>query len=306
MRKEAGMDDTGRHQPAAIRAQHRAEDLARRLPPLLVAAERIAATVAQGAHGRRRVGTGETFWQFRRYQPGDAHNRIDWRQSAKTAHVFVRENEWEAAQTVWIWRDNSPSMNWRSARPLPTKRDRADLIALALAALLLRGGERVQLDGSDVPPSSARSILPRLADGLTAAASRHDGHGLPPAGVELPRHAQAVLIGDLLSPLDDIQAAVSRLTARGVRGHLVQVLDPGEETLPYEGRIRFKGLEGEGSLLVPRVDGVRDAYLDRLAAQRDGLAAIARAAGWTLTLHRTDKPPQTALLSLWAALSGEG
>ncbi len=301
------MDSSGRHLPASIRAQHRAEDLARRLPPLLVQAERIAATVAQGAHGRRRTGTGETFWQFRRYQPGDAYNRIDWRQSAKTAHVFVRENEWEAAQTVWIWRDDSPSMNWRSGRELDTKRHRADLIALALAALLLRGGERVQLAGSDVPPSAARSILPRLADWVTGQANHHyRGHGLPPAEVQLPRHAQAVLIGDLLSPLDEIQAAVGRLAGRGVRGHLVQVLDPGEETLPYEGRVRFKGLEGEGSLLVPRVDGVRDAYLDRLAAQRDGLAAIARTAGWTLTLHRTDRPPQTALLSLWAALAGEG
>lgn len=294
------------HPPAAIRAQHRAEELAGRLPPLLVAAERIAATVAQGAHGRRRVGTGETFWQFRRYQPGDAHNRIDWRQSGKTAHVFVRENEWEAAQTVWIWRDDSPSMHWRSGKSLPTKRDRADLVSLALAALLLRGGERVALAGSDVPASAARSMLPRLADWLTGQAHFHAGSGLPPADTPLPRHAQAVLIGDLLSPLPDIQAAISRLATRGVRGHLVQMLDPGEETLPYEGRVRFKGLEGEGSLLVPRVGGIRDAYLDRLAAQRDGLAAMARAAGWTLTLHRTDKPPQMALLSLWSALSGEG
>ena len=187
-----------------------------------------------------------------------------------------------------------------------TKRDRADLLALALSALLLRGGERVQLAGSDVPPSAARSILPRLADWLTGQIYFHEGAGLPSTAVQLPRHAQAVLIGDLLSPLPEIEAAVAALSARGVRGHLVQVLDPGEETLPYAGRVRFKGLEGEGSLLVPRVDGVREAYLDRLAAQRDGLAAIARATGWTLTLHRTDKPPQTALLSLWAALSGEG
>lgn len=299
------MDSTGRHQPAAIRAQHRAEDLARSLPPLLVAAERIAATVAQGAHGRRRVGTGETFWQFRRYQTGDAYNRIDWRQTGKSAHIFVRENEWEAAQTAWLWRDDSPSMNWRSSRDLPTKRDRADLIALALSALLLRGGERVLLAGSDVPASAARSILPRLADWLTGQIYFHQGIGLPSATVQLPRHAQAVLIGDLLSPLEQIDAAISGLAARGIRGHLVQVLDPGEETLPYEGRVRFKGLEGEGLLLVPRVDGVREAYLDRLAAQRDGLAAIARKTGWTLTLHRTDKPPQTALLSLWTALAGE-
>lgn len=287
---------------AALRAQHRAEDLALRLPPLLVAAERVAASVAPGTHGRRRVGTGEAFWQFRRYQPGDAHNRIDWRQSAKSAHVFVRETEWEAAQTVWLWRDDSPSMNWRSARALPTKRDRADLLTLALSVLLVRGGERVLLADSGIPASAARSIMPRLAMAMTAASARHDGPGLPPP-VTLPRHAQAVLVGDLLAPLGEIRQAVEALAVGGVRGHLVQVLDPAEEMLPFDGRVEFHGLEGEGALLVPRVDQVRDAYRERLAAQRDGLAALARSFGWTLTLHRTDKPPQTALLSLWAALS---
>jgi uncharacterized protein (DUF58 family) len=111
--------------PAAI--QHRAEQLAARLPPLLVEAERVATTVAQGVHGRRRVGQGETFWQFRQYQPGDAPQRIDWRESAKSQRVYVRETEWEAAQSVWLWRDGSPSMNWTSTKLLPTKEARARL-----------------------------------------------------------------------------------------------------------------------------------------------------------------------------------
>jgi len=289
---------------ASLRAQHRAEDLALRLPPLLVAAERVAATVAQGVHGRRRVGTGETFWQFRRYQTGDSATAIDWRQSAKNAHVFVRENEWEAAQSVWLWRDASPSMAWRSDRTLPTKRERADLLMLALAVLLVRGGERVALLGSAIPPSAARSITPRLALHLTEEAGRNDGTGLP-VPEPLPRHAQVVVIGDLLSPLGEVQSVVSALTGRGLRGHLVQVLDPAEETLPFAGRVEFTGLEGEEELLVPRVEGIRDAYLERLAAQKQGLADLARAAGWSYTLHRTDRPPQTALLSLWGALSME-
>src|SRR6185369_11263876 len=125
--------------------QHRAEELAARLPPLLVAAERVAATVAQGVHGRRRVGTGETFWQFRQYQPGDAVQRIDWRESAKSQRVYVRETEWEAAQSVWLWRDASPSMDYASRPDLPTKAARADLLVVALAALLVRGGERVTM-----------------------------------------------------------------------------------------------------------------------------------------------------------------
>src|SRR5215472_8820812 len=100
----------------ALRLQHRAEQAAAALPPLLVAATRVAATVAQGVHGRRRVGQGETFWQFRQYQPGDSAQRIDWRESAKSQRLYVRETEWEAAQSVWLWRDASASMDYASTR----------------------------------------------------------------------------------------------------------------------------------------------------------------------------------------------
>ena len=117
------------------RLRHCAEQLAAPLPPLLVAAERVAATVAQGVHGRRRVGSGETFWQFRRYQSGDPAAAIDWRQSAKSQRLFVRETEWEAAQSVWLWRDASPSMRYRSRAARAEKIERASLLALALAVL---------------------------------------------------------------------------------------------------------------------------------------------------------------------------
>lgn len=292
----------------ALRAQQRAETLAARLPPLLVAAERVAATVAQGVHGRRRVGLGETFWQFRRYHVGDSPGMIDWRQSGKSRHVFVRENEWEAAQTVWLWRDRSPSMAYRSARALPTKRERADLLLLAAAVLLIRGGERVALLNSGVRPDHGKNALNRMAtlltDPRTGGTAAPAGDGLP--RVEpLPRHAQVVLLGDLLSPLPEIHATVAGLTGRGVRGHLLQILDPAEETLPFDGRVEFEGLEGEEELLVPRVEAVRGAYLDRLRAHQEGLAALARAAGWTFAVHRTDRPPQSALLGLWGALARE-
>jgi len=288
----------------SLRAQQRAEALAGRLPPLLVAAERVAATVAQGVHGRRRVGLGETFWQFRRYQPGDSPSMIDWRQSGKTQPVYVRENEWEAAQSVWLWRDHSASMDYRSDAALPTKRDRAELLLLALTVLLVRGGERVALLNAGGRPDHGKHALHRVAALLTDPRGTPPGDGLP-RSEPLPRHAQVVLFGDLLSPLPDVHATVSALSGRGLRGHLLQVLDPAEDTLPFDGRVEFTGLEGEDEVLVPRVEAVRDAYRERLKAHQEGLAALARAAGWSFAVHRTDRPPQAALLGLWGALSRE-
>ena len=278
--------------------QH-AEEAAASLPPLLVAAERVATTVAQGVHGRRRVGTGETFWQFRQYELSDPASRIDWRESAKSQRLYVRETEWEAAQSVYLWRDASPSMNYGSVRGGPTKRARADLLALALAVLLLRGGERVSLLGSGLAPSHSRAMLDRLSVLL----GRDEVGASLPAFEPLPRHAHLVLMGDLLSPLDDIHALVARFAAAGVKGHLLQILDPAEETLPFNGRVRFEGLEREAPLLISRVETVREAYEAALARHREGLAAIARAALWSFGTHRTDRPPPAALLALYAALA---
>ncbi len=277
----------------------RAEAAAARLPPLVVAAERIAATVMQGVHGRRRSGHGDAFWQFRPYTAGDAAASVDWRQSAKADRLFVRETEWEAAQTVLLWRDPSPSMNWRSGRELETKAERADLLLLALASLLLRGGERVRLVPGDRRAFMGRAALPALA----AALMRPMPEGSPALDLSVPRHARLVMIGDFLQPIPDIQAALSSFAARPVRGQMLQVMDPAEETLPYAGRIRFDGLEGEAPLLVPRVETIRPLYAERLAAHRAGISTMARAAGWGFSTHRTDHPPHAALLALWQALA---
>jgi uncharacterized protein (DUF58 family) len=290
--------------PAQPALRQRAEQLAASLPPLMAAAERVAATVAQGVHGRRRVGPGESFWQFRRYQPGDAAGRVDWRQSAKSQKYFVRENEWEAAQSVWLWRDGSASMRYRSAAAETEKLERATLLLLALAALLIRGGERVALLGAQERPASGRAALTRLAERLLG-----DGEAETaslPAPERLPRHARLVLIGDFLSPLPELDRLVRDYAGQGLRGHLLQTLDPAEEDLPFRGRTRFEGVEGEGQLTVGRAETLREAYVNRLAARREALAGLARSVGWTAAFHRTDRAPQTALLALYGALESDG
>ena len=285
---------------AALDVRRRAERAAASLPPLLVAARRVAATVHQGVHGRRRPGPGETFWQFRRYEPGDPAAAIDWRQSARSARLYVREREWEASQSVWLWRDGSPSMDFASRKQGETKKERASLLLLAVASLLLGGGERVALFGAGRRPVRGAAALTRLAETLCAEAD--SGAGLPPRDW-LPRYAHAVLIGDFLDPAEEIDAAVRRLAGLGVSGCLLQVLDPAEETLPFSGRVRFAGLEGGPEPVIGRVEAARVEYRARLEAQRAALAATARRAGWTFLSHRSDRAPETALLALYLALS---
>ncbi len=285
-----------------------AERLVSTLPPLLIAAERVAATVAQGVHGRRRVGTGETFWQFRQYQPGDSANRIDWRQTAKSQRVFIRETEWEAAQSVWLWRDASPSMHYRSGAQVPTKVERASILLLATAALLIRGGEHIALLGREGIARSGRHALHRIAIELTRdqADPPHggDSDASLPANDRLPKYGHLVLFSDFLAPFEEIESRVRLYAAAGVSGHMIHVLDPAEEDLPFAGRTRFEGLEAEGEVTIGHVEALRSDYRAQLAALRDRLTDLARGIGWNYGGHRTDAPAQSALLSLYSAFAG--
>jgi len=283
---------------------HKAEELAALLPPLMVAAERVAATVSQGVHGRRSVGQGETFWQFRRYGFGDSTQLVDWRQSAKSQPVYVRETEWEAAQSVWLWRDGSQSMAYRSTDGLVNKIERADILLLALASLLIRGGEHVALLGTGMTPSSGRGMLHRLWSMIEAQDRKaKTPPGSLPAFESLPRYGRVVLIGDFLSPLDEIHHSIAAFANQGIRGHLVQVLDPAEETLPFSGRMRFDGMEDEGDILIGRVEAIREQYLDRLANHNQGIEALAKSFGWSHAVHHTDHSPEASLLALYLVLS---
>jgi len=292
----------------ADRAKAESAAIAGRLPPLLIAAERIAATVTQGVHGRRRVGSGDVFWQHRPYYPGDELKRLDWRQSAKSDKIYLRQMEWSAAQTVYLWCDLSPSMDYASKKDLPTKAERSLVLLLALSNVLARAGERVALLGDPEPPISGRAVAERLADRLqhrTQVAQNSQAERSLPPPVQLPAHAHAVMISDFLQPIEEFRALIERFAARDVRGHLLQVLDPAEVAMPFLGRVRFKGLEREGELLMSRVESIRDQYLNKLDAHREELRTLARHAGWSFSTHVTDAPGAPALLALYQWLAAD-
>lgn len=279
-----------------------AESLAAKLPPLLAEAERVAMTVSQGIHGRRRAGPGESFWQFRHYAQSDPASSIDWRQSAKTNDLFVRENEWEAALSVIIWRDSSPSMRYASKSDLPQKEDRAGLLALALAMLLARAGERVGAADAPFAPTIGTTAIDRLARHW---ATNTDSETLPDTS-QIKRFAHVVLFSDFLMPQDELMPWLRTLAARDVKAHLVQVFDPAEEDLPFTGRTLFEGLEGDDEMLVGKAEALKLDYKTRLDDLRRHMREMAKRLGWTFAVHHTTAKPHSALLALYRVLAAGG
>jgi len=285
---------------------HEAEGhgLADRVPELAMEAQRIAATVAHGVHGRRRSGPGENFWQFRQLQAGDPTHLIDWRRSASSDHLYIREREWETAHTVWLWPDLSPSMAFKSHLSATTKRERALVLMFALGELLIRAGERIAVMGV-TQPSQFRKTTTKIAEMLTARLRDQTLIASTPPEERIGRFASTIWISDFLDPIEQIAPRMRTLAANGTVGHLVQVLDPAEETLPYSGRTEFVGVEGSERWIADRAEGLRDAYLKRFAAHRDELATLCRNLGWSFAVHHTDKPATEPVLALILRLAGQ-
>lgn len=278
----------------------RAETEAARFPPLLARAEHLAGAVLLGEHGRRRAGLGDDFWQYRPAEQGDSRRMIDHRRSARGDTQFVREREWQIAQSVMLWIDRGASMRFTSnERDLPTKGDRARLIGLALAILLVRGGERVGLTGTDLPPRRGNQQLQRLTQILT---TDEDADYAPPEHRAMIPHARAVFISDFLGPLDEVRLALAKAADRGVRGCMYQILDPTEEAFPFKGRTIFESMGGTLSHETLKAADLRDRYLTRLADRKAELAELCRLAGWQFDTHHTDASAQAGLLWLYRAM----
>ena len=279
---------------------HGALALAQRLPSLVIAAREIAGSVMHGVHGRRRAGPGESFWQFRPFVPGETAGGIDWRRSARDDRTYIREREWESAHTVFLWMDRSPSMAFASSLASTSKLDRALVLGLAAADLLVKGGERVGVPGL-LPPMARRGAIEVIAEALAVDERRGVGPDELPPPTPLPPRSRALYIGDWLADPGDVVAAIATAASRGAGGHLVMIADPAEDSFPFEGHVEFSDSDSAARLRIGEAQGLRSTYLKRLAAHRETIRDACRARGWTLALHRTDRPATEALLGIAAA-----
>jgi uncharacterized protein (DUF58 family) len=277
----------------------RAQARAALIPDCMVEARRLANTVIAGWHGRRKRGIGENFWQFRPYAEGEAFSRIDWRRSARDDQLYVRDREWEAAHTVWVWADLSPSMMYKSTFAGVSKESRALVLMLALAEILARSGERIGCPGI-MEPIAARNAAERLAAALMHSLSTG---GLPDTGM-IRGNSDIVLIGDFLDPVEKVMDRLGPLARRGLTGHVIEVADPAEELFPYAGRTEFTDPETGEKLTAGRAETLKDDYARAYAARRETLAGSLRHLGWSFIAHRTDRLASEALVAVHAYLAG--
>ncbi|MGA7072785.1 DUF58 domain-containing protein [Bradyrhizobium sp.] len=283
---------------AIRRADGESRTLAASLPRLVLEARRIAANVIHGLHGRRRAGAGESFWQYRRFVSGEPSQTVDWRRSARDDHLYVREQEWEAAHTVWLWPDRSPSMAFASKDARDSKLERALIVTFALAELLVEGGERVGIPGL-ISPTASRNIIDKMAQAMLHDDA--DRPSLPPSFVPSPL-SEIVVLSDFWSPIADIRSMLAVLSASGAHGALIQVVDPAEETFPYSGRVEFVEPEDGNVIIAGRAERWASDYVARVALHREQIRVETGKLDWLFSTHTTSRSAAELLLFLHSGM----
>jgi uncharacterized protein (DUF58 family) len=284
---------------AVRRADGESRSLAASLPRLMLEARKIANNVTHGLHGRRRAGAGENFWQYRRFVSGEPAQNVDWRRSARDDHLYVRELEWEAAHTVWLWPGRSLSMAFASKTARDSKLERGLIVAFALADLLVAGGERVGIPGL-MNPTSSNNVIDKMAQAILHDTSTRSS--LPPSFVPSSR-AEIVVLSDFWSPVGEIRQMLAGLSASGAHGTLVQIVDPAEESFPYAGRVEFVEPEGGGAITAGRAEKWASDYVALVAAHRDAIRAETSKLDWLFSTHTTSRSAAELLLFLHAGMT---
>ncbi|MBL4617352.1 MAG: DUF58 domain-containing protein [Robiginitomaculum sp.] len=285
-----------------IKNQHtsnqQANELAAKYPALLSEARRISANVVHGSHGRRKRGSGETFWEFRRARDEDPASAIDWRRSGRSDALFVRETEWEAANTVFLWRDNSPQMNWRSNDKLPLKCDRAAVLLTALSIVLLRGAERCMVPGVSQKPGTGIGAIERISREIITGTSLANSIILENSR----NHAHLVIASDFLEGAQIWTQRLKRISQNGISVILLHISDPAEENFPFTGHVLFADSGNAEKIDMGRAQAAKTIYQQRFKAGREQIKAIASKNNWHFLNHRTDQHPANVFLALYQYL----
>ena len=287
---------------SAVNIRQSADGLAQGFTELLAEARQLAANISLGAHGRRRAGVGEEFWQYRAAVDTDAVRDIDWRRSARSDTHFVRQHEWQNTQSVYIWSDRGASMAFRSDETLPMKMERANVLGLALGILLAKAGEKVGL--MDMPDPARQGIghVDTLASALVHTHLDHD-FCVPPKK-EMKQGQKAVFLSDFLGGWDEIFENLSHAAHQNVDGYILQVLDPVEEMFPFKGRTVLLSMNNQHKFETMRAQSLREEYQEKLMERKAALQQLSKRTGWRYTSHVTNAPATPQLLWLYQAIGG--
>lgn len=269
----------------------KAKEQADKLPDILAQAKQIAHSIMAGWHGRKQAGDGDVFWQFRAYNQQESTKYIDWRRSAKDNALTIKEQEWQAAISFWLWADNSTSMHFRSKAAPFLKQEKALILILALAEILARSGERVgypSISKAQASKKSAEIIAARLQQ-------EKPTNPMPPLD-KISNGSNFIIASDFLLPIDKISDMINKLASRNITGMFIHIIDPAEINFPFAGHTEFSDMQGDNKIIFGRAQNIKQEYEKLFTKHKQQIENLCKKVGWFYIAHQTNESTQNSLI----------
>jgi uncharacterized protein (DUF58 family) len=264
-----------------------------RLGNLELRARRILDGLYSGHHLNIVRGHSQDFSEHRPYNPGDEPKSLDWKIFGRTDRLVVKQYEEQTNIGAVVILDDSASMRFSSEGRL-SKLDYAKTLAAALGYLVTRQGDAVGLVSRQMllPPLSVRGHLERFFDALEK--ERAEGVWMMSdlagrLGQPLKKRGFAIVLSDLMEDVDRVLSSLRSLAARKHEVIVVQLADPAERELPFNGPVVFTDME-TGEKLETDADAIRSAYQAAFDARRTQYSQAFHGAGIDHLYLTTDTP----------------
>jgi len=258
-----------------------------------------------GIHPSPYHGFSVEFSEYRDYQPGDDLRHLDWRVYARTDRLVVKKFEAETNTSIYLLCDTSGSMAYRGRSAWSSKHGSMQMLAAALAWLMLHQNDAVGLLGLEadgeasiyLPPSQKPnqfSLLLQNLERLETAGGERLAKLLQRAGQIIRRRSILVLLSDLLEPAADLADEWKELRFRGHECVVFHILDRDELEFPFDDPSIFEDFEsGARHRVAPQAARAR--YLERFQSFMQEHTELLESLEIPRVLVRTDSNPWEVL-----------
>ncbi len=275
------------------------------VPPMRLVAQELASRIA-GPRPRNKAGAGMTLQANTAYDPQrHTPKQVNWRRQGPTDStgkpaLMARDMKKEVIYTTYMAFDMSRSMRFQSEDSACNKAQEAGILGMALAYLTVAAGDQFTVLGSDMNMGRRENAVDNMAATLNRMYDREAD--LPSLsqykGRPLERGSFAVIFTDAMTDPEALQKKLKQLARTGVKGHVVQVLDPVERDMTFDGNVNFVDLKtGDTHDKIGDVAAIRENYVERFNTHQQELhAAVKGVPGWRITTHYTGETDRAATL----------
>ena len=252
-------------------------DVIARAQALGVKARTVVAGLRVGDHKSPYRGFSVEFVQHREYVPGDDLRHIDWKSYGRSERYTIKQYEQETNFVAHLLVDASRSMLYGDGDT--NKLEYAKLLAACLTYVIVHQRDSVSLNVFDagwrtrLPASGQPGHVQTILNTLESVEPREKtaiGPLLHDLAQQARRRGLVFLISDCFDEVESLLDGMQHLRFQGHEVIVFHVLHPDEVDFPFNGMVKFDGME-ENLKLLTRPQLIRPAYVRALQKYLDEL-----------------------------------